>query len=76
MTVLAVALLVMVSFAAVPRRWWYAQLPAVLGWALVWFDNEVTGHWTDAAGLLVVVASTVVVAKLWRTNRRNPADQR
>jgi hypothetical protein len=34
------ATLVMLSFCAIPRRYWYVQLPAVLGWALVWFDGE------------------------------------
>ena len=27
------AALVMLSFVAIPRRYWYVQLPAVLGWA-------------------------------------------
>lgn len=47
------AALVMLSFAAIPRRYWYVQLPAVLGWALVWFDGEFTGHWSDSLGLAV-----------------------
>ncbi|NUT48129.1 MAG: hypothetical protein HOV94_12590 [Saccharothrix sp.] len=63
---IAFALLVMVSFAAIPRRWWHVQLPAVLGWALVWADNAVTGHWTDVAGLLVTALSLVWAARLRR----------
>ncbi len=50
---LVLAALVMLSFAAIPRRYWYVQLPAVLGWALVWFDGELTGHWSDSLGLAV-----------------------
>lgn len=51
------AALVMLSFAAIPRRYWYVQLPAVLGWALVWFDSEFTGHWSDSLGLAVTGVS-------------------
>lgn len=51
------AALVMLSFAAIPRRYWYVQLPVVLGWALVWFDGEFTGHWSDSLGLAVTGVS-------------------
>lgn len=47
------AALVMLSFFAIPQRYWYVQLPAVLGWTLVWFDGEFTGHWTDSLGLAI-----------------------
>lgn len=48
------AALVMVAFALIPRRYWYIQLPAVLGWAIVWADNHLTWHWTDLTGLAVI----------------------
>lgn len=51
------AALVMLSFCAIPRRYWYVRLPAVCGWALVWFDGEFTGHWTDSSGLAVTGVS-------------------
>ena len=51
------AALVMLSFFAIPRRYWRFQLPAVLGWTLVWFDGEFTGHWTDSLGLAVTGVS-------------------
>lgn len=63
------AALVMLSFAAIPRRNWYVQLPAVLGWALVWFDGEFTGHWTDSLGLAVTGLSV-----LWLWFVKPPAD--
>jgi hypothetical protein len=44
------AVLVMVAFALIFRRYRYSQLPAVLGWAIVWTDNHLTWHWTDLAG--------------------------
>ncbi|MEU3648804.1 hypothetical protein AB0E59_35905 [Lentzea sp. NPDC034063] len=51
------AALVLLSFFAIPRRHWRFQLPAVLGWVLVWFDGEFTGHWTDSLGLAVTGVS-------------------
>lgn len=55
------ALILMVLFALIPRRLWFVQLPAVVGWAVVWTDNRLTGSWLDVAGLAVVGASAVVL---------------
>ncbi|MFI6600282.1 hypothetical protein ACIBHX_28895 [Nonomuraea sp. NPDC050536] len=40
---LLLAALVMLAFVAIPRRLWYLQIPAILGWALVWVDNNSPG---------------------------------
>lgn len=72
------ATLVMLSFCAIPRRYWYIQLPAVLGWALVWFDSEFAGHWTDSLGLAVTGVSMLWLwfapppEKTRQRNRREP----
>ncbi|WP_330275914.1 hypothetical protein OG205_10025 [Lentzea sp. NBC_00516] len=63
------AALVLLSFAAIPRRYWYVQLPAALGWVLVWFDGEFTGHWTDSLGLAVTG-----VSMLWLWFVKPPKD--
>jgi hypothetical protein len=60
--VLVLALLFMVALVFIPRRYWYVQLPAVLGWVLVWFDGEFTGHWTDSLGVAVTGLSLLWLA--------------
>lgn len=59
---LVFAILFMVLLALVPRRYWYLQLPAVLGWVLVWWDGEFTGHWTDSLGVTVTGFSLLWLA--------------
>lgn len=59
------AALVMVSFALIPRRLWFVQLPAAVAWAVVWTDNRVTADWPDVAGLGVVGACGVVWWLRW-----------
>ncbi|WP_340687880.1 hypothetical protein LCL61_17950 [Amycolatopsis coloradensis] len=54
---LVFAVLFMVLLGGIPRRYWYLQLPAVLGWVLVWVDSEFTGQWTDTLGLAITVFS-------------------
>ncbi len=53
-------MLVMVTFVFVPRRLWSVQLGAVLAWAAMWQDNQLTGHWVDLTGVVVVVACVLV----------------
>lgn len=57
-----IASMVMVLLALIPRRFWYVQLPAVIGWAAVWVDGQVTGHWLDIAGFAVFAVSLGVLA--------------
>ncbi|MFI9457020.1 hypothetical protein [Amycolatopsis sp. NPDC052450] len=59
---LVLALLFMVLLGAIPRRYWYLQLPAVLGWVLVWIDSAFTGHWTDSLGVAITVFSLLWLA--------------
>lgn len=59
---LVFAVLFLVLLALVPRRYWYLQLPAVLGWVLVWWDGEFTGHWTDSLGVTVTGFSLLWLA--------------
>lgn len=59
---LVAAMLFMVLLGLVPRRYWYVQLPAVLGWVLVWVDCEFTGHWTDSLGVAVTGFSLLWLA--------------
>lgn len=59
---LVFAVLFMVLLALIPRRYWYLQLPAVLGWVLVWWDGEFTGHWTDSLGVTVTGFSLLWLA--------------
>jgi hypothetical protein len=59
---LVLAMLFMVLLGAIPRRHWYVQLPAVLGWVLVWLDSEFTGHWTDVLGVAVTSLSLLWLA--------------
>lgn len=59
---LLAASLAMVLLALIPRRLWYVQLPAVLGWAAVWVDGHVTGHGLDVAGFAVVAVSLGALA--------------
>ncbi len=68
------AALVMLSFAAIPRRYWYVRLPAVLGWVLVWFDGEFTAQWTDLLGLAVTGASMLSLWALKRPDGTEPRD--
>jgi hypothetical protein len=64
--VLFLALLVMVALVAIPQR--CLRLAAVLGWAALWVDDKLSGHWSDWLGAGVVIGSlTVVVLK-----RRHP----
>jgi hypothetical protein len=51
------AVLVMVSFVAIPWRYRYWRLLAVLGWSLVWFDSRFTAAWADWVGVGLVVLS-------------------
>ena len=59
---LLAASLAMVLLVLIPRRYWYVQLPAVIGWAAVWVDNHVTRHWLDIAGFAVVAVSLGALA--------------
>jgi uncharacterized membrane protein YjjB (DUF3815 family) len=59
---LVFALLFMVLLGAIPRRYWYVQLPAVLGWVLVWIDSAFTGHWTDSLGVTITIFSLLRLA--------------
>ncbi|MFD5245638.1 hypothetical protein ACFWIW_13885 [Amycolatopsis sp. NPDC058340] len=47
------ALLFMVLLGAIPRRYRYLRLPAVIGWIVVWIDGVLTGHWTDTLGVAI-----------------------
>jgi hypothetical protein len=58
------ALLFMAVLALIPRRWWYIQLPAVIGWAVVWIDNQLTIQWLDITGLAVTATSMLVLGTL------------
>ena len=60
--VLLVAAALMVMFAGIPRRHRHLQLTAVLGWVVVWLDNEIRGHWSDYLGVAIVAASLGVLA--------------
>jgi hypothetical protein len=60
------ALLFMAVLALIPRRWWYIQLPAVIGWAVVWIDNQFTIQWLDITGLAVTATSMLVLGTLTR----------
>ncbi|MFK0244094.1 hypothetical protein ACIQUM_05305 [Amycolatopsis azurea] len=64
------ALLFMVALGAIPRRYWYLQLPAVLGWVLVWIDSEFTGHWTDSLGVAITFLSLLWLALTGRRSGR------
>ncbi|HET6703789.1 hypothetical protein [Amycolatopsis sp.] len=55
------AVLVMISFVAIPRRYRYWRLPAVVGWSLVWFDSRLTPALHDWIGLVIVVLTLVTV---------------
>jgi hypothetical protein len=54
---LILAVLIMVSLAFIPRRYRLQQVLAVLGWAAIWVDNEITGHWLEWVGGTVMVAA-------------------
>ncbi|WP_410585482.1 hypothetical protein [Amycolatopsis sp. lyj-108] len=66
---LVFALLFMVLLSVIPRRYWYLQLSAVLGWVLVWIDSAFTGHWTDSLGLAITVFSLLWLALIWKRAR-------
>ncbi|GLZ28056.1 hypothetical protein Lesp02_02460 [Lentzea sp. NBRC 105346] len=68
---LVLAALFMVALAFIPRRYWYIQLPAVLGWVLVWIDGQFTGHWTDSLG-----TSVTGLSLLWLAIIAQPQGQR
>ncbi|RAS67340.1 hypothetical protein C8D87_103679 [Lentzea atacamensis] len=70
--VLVLVMLSMVLLGAIPRRYWYVQLPAVLGWVLVWADSQLTGHWTDVLGLVVTGLSLMW---LWATRTPKRAER-
>jgi hypothetical protein len=38
------------------------QLLAVLGWTVVWLDNQLTASWPDDVGLTVVAGSVAGIA--------------
>ncbi|MEV6236697.1 hypothetical protein [Lentzea sp. NPDC051838] len=71
--VLVFAVLFLVALALIPYRYWYVKLPAVLGWVLVWFDGEFTGHWTDSLGLAVTGLSLLWL--LMTAKRREDQDR-
>ncbi len=71
---LVFALLFMVLLGTIPRRYWYVQLPAVLGWTLVWIDSEFTGHWTDSLGVTITGFSLLWLA-LTGERRRDDTDR-
>ncbi|WP_158896157.1 hypothetical protein [Amycolatopsis anabasis] len=50
---LVFAILVMVALVLIPRRLWYLQIPAILSWAAIWVDNEVSNQWTDWVGAAI-----------------------
>ncbi|OLZ58107.1 hypothetical protein [Amycolatopsis keratiniphila] len=52
------AVLFMVLLGGIPRRYWYLQLPAVLGWV----NSEFTGQWTDTLGLAITGFSLLWLA--------------
>jgi NhaP-type Na+/H+ or K+/H+ antiporter len=56
----------MAVLALIPRRWWFVQLPAVIGWAMVWTDNQITAQWLDITGLAVTATSMLVLGTLAR----------
>ena len=58
----------MICLAAIPRRLWYIQLPAVLGWTLVWLDNELSAALSDYLGLGVFLLS---IGSLLRQRRES-----
>ncbi|KZB84763.1 hypothetical protein [Amycolatopsis regifaucium] len=60
--VLVFALLFMALLAVIPRRYWCMQLPAVLGWVMVWIDSAFTGHWTDSLGVAITAFSLLWLA--------------
>ena len=60
------ALVIMVSFALIPRRLWFLQLPAVIAWAVVWTDNRITTDWADLTGLAVVASCGVALCMRWQ----------
>ena len=68
------AVFFMVSLALIPRRLWRVQLPAVLGWALVWVDGEWANHWTDSVGLAVTGYSLLWLWLHWNNGGRRPDD--
>lgn len=72
---LVLAMLFMVLLGAIPRRYWYVQLSAVLGWVLVWVDGEFTGHWTDAVGLAVTGLSLMWLRVTWTPARAERWDK-
>lgn len=66
---LILAMLFIVLLGLIPRRYWYVQVPAVLGWVLVWADGEYTGHWTDSAGVSVTGLSLLWLAMTGQRQR-------
>lgn len=64
--------LFMVALALIPRRLWRVQLPAVLGWSLVWVDGQWANHWTDSLGLAVTGYSLLWLWLRWIESGRHP----
>jgi hypothetical protein len=58
--------LFMGALAFTPRRYRHLQLMAVAGWALVWFDGELTKHWTDSLGLAITCLAMLLLAMTTR----------
>jgi hypothetical protein len=54
-SVLILAMLVMVCLVLIP--WRVLRVAVVLGWAPMWLDNEISGHWSDWFGALVLISS-------------------
>jgi hypothetical protein len=71
--VLLLALLVMVALVVIPQR--SLRLLAVLGWAALWVDNRVSGHWSDWLGAGVVVVSLTFAVLKRREPTRPGRDQ-
>jgi hypothetical protein len=53
-----------VVLALTTRRWWFVQLPAVIGWAVIWTDNQLTAQWVDTTGFAVTATSMLVLGLL------------
>ncbi|ONI85362.1 hypothetical protein ALI144C_13825 [Actinosynnema sp. ALI-1.44] len=68
--VLVVAMLVMVSLALIPQRR-YLRVMAVLGWVVVWLDDQVSGHWSDWLGAAVVIACLGMFVSAHRAEQRS-----
>lgn len=74
--VLVGAMLVMVLLAGIPRRLWFVQLSAVLGWALVWVDGRISAHWPDVLGLVVTGASLSWWGLMWKRRHAKESGHR